>query len=320
MATRSKKFRGHLSVACVVLALAISACTPAGGSSKDGNSITILYSPVVDQVGVWAAQEEGMFAKYGLKVKLSSTTDATQVATGISGGSAQLGFETGTDFLSAASAGVKLVAASGLSIDTAQNPRLELFAGTNSGISSPADLAGKRIAVAGVNTRSQLATIDVLKRTGVEARNIKWVSMPFQQMPDALKARRVDAVVSVYPFIGLLKSQGYQPIIGHYAEGDEKQLVIFLSASADWASKNPKALGAVRQALKDADAFVEQHPVQARTIIEKYTGLSAGIVNNMPFPTLSTELTPDQLGFYLHMMKDQGLIQNNLDLSPLIAK
>lgn len=323
---KSQAMRFGIVGICAAMALALSACgsdtsAVSGPAKASGTkSVTILYSRAAEQVGVWVAQDEGFFKKNGLDVKLSEAADATQVATGISGGSADMGYETGPDFLSAVDAGVKLVVASGLSIDTVANPRVALIASKKSGITKPADVAGKRIAVPGVNTSTQLSTIRLLEQAGVDVSGIKWIGMPFQQAPDALKANRVDAAVSVYPFIGLLKSQGNVPVFSQYAQGDEKQLVVFLSASGAWVDKNPDGPAAVRKALDEANAFVVANPDKTRLIMQKYTGLAAEIINKIPFPTLSTEVTTDQLSFFLDIMKKQKLIKNDIDLPSLIAK
>lgn len=322
MRNLNPKRRRAVLAGAVALAMTLAACSSASGDpgGHSNKAVTILYSRAAEQVGLWVAQDEGMFAKHGVTVKLSETADATQVAVAISGGSAQMGYETGPDFLSAVSAGVKLVVASGLSVDTAANPRVALIAGKDSGISTPADVAGKSIAVPGVNTSSQLSTIRQLEQAGVDVKGIKWVPMPFQQAPDALKAKRIDAAVSVYPFIGLLKSQGNKAIIDHYAVGSEKQLVVFLSADANWARKNAGQVKAVRAALDDANAFIAANPDKTRAVIEKYTGLSADIVGKIPFPNLETTVSQDQLDFFLAIMKKQGLIKGGLDTASLIAK
>ncbi len=314
-----------LLAAGAALALTLSACgsgstgSTAGPAGGDG-TITILYSRAVEQVGLWVAQDQGIFKKHGLNVKLSEVAGASQVAVGTSGGSAQVGFETGPDFLSAVDAGVKLVVASGLSVDTAENPRVALVAGKSSHISSPADVAGKRIAVPGVNTSAHLSTIRKLEQAGVDVSGIKWVTMPFQQEADALKANRVDAVVSVHPFTGLLQSQGNKAIIAQYAAPGEKQLVVFLSASAPWAAAHADEVKSVRTALDEATDFIAANPDQTRTIIEKYSGLPADVINKIPFPNLSTEVSSDQLDFFLDIMKKQNLIKSDVDVAALIAK
>lgn len=324
--SKGKRNSGVVAIGAALL-MALSACggSATGGSEAEPTStgpaeVTILYSRAAEQVGLWVAQEEGLFEKNGVKATLTEAPDATQVAVGISGGSAQLGYETGPDFLSAVDAGVDLVVASGLSVDTAENARVALIAGKDSGISSPADVAGKRIAVPGVNTSSQLSTIRQLEKAGVDVSGITWVALPFQQAPDAIKSGRIDAAVSVYPFIGLLKSQGHKPIIAQYAAPGEKQLVVFLSADGKWAGDNPEAVKGIRKALDEANAFVAANPDKTRVIMEKYTGLKPEVINAIPFPNLSTDVTTEQLGFFMDIMKDQKLIKKDLDLGSLIVK
>lgn len=280
--------------------------------------VTILYSRAAEQLSLWVAEDEGFFDDHGIDATLEEIAGASQVPVAISGGSAEMGFETAPDFLNAVDQGIELTVISGLSVDTADNARVALVAGKDSGITEPTDVEGKRIGVPSFNSSSDLSTIKILRDAGVDTDSINWVEVPFQQMADAINGGRVDAVVAVHPFIGLLKSQGHVPVIEQYATGDQEMLVVFLSADRAWADEHPDAVESIRAALDEAAQFVEAHPDGARAIMQKYSGLPADIIERIPFPNLTTAVAPDQLEFFIDVMADQGVLSGELDAKELV--
>lgn len=282
--------------------------------------IKILYSRAAEQLSLWVAKDEGFFEDNGLDVTLEEATGASQIPVAISGGSAQMGYETGPDFLGAVDQGIDLTVVSGLSVDNVENPRVALIAGKDTGITDVAGIAGKRIAVPSLNTSSHLSTVYLLEKAGVDVDSISFVEVPFQQMADAINGGRVDAAVAVHPFIGLLKSQGHKPIIDQYADPKQSMLVVFLSSDRSWAEENPDVIDAVRASLEQANEFIAAKPDESRVIMQTYSGLPAEIIAKIPFPNLDTEVTPEQLGFFVDLMKDQGLLTGDIDAADLIHK
>lgn len=321
---------------CVVVALTVVAC----GNDDDGDtdeaqsggtntsettaadsgpvSVKILYSRAAEQVSLWVAEDEGFFDENDIDATLEEIPGAGQVPVAISGGSAEMGFETAPDFLSAVDQGIELSIISGLSVDTAENPRVALIANKDSGITEPSDIEGKQVAVPSLNTSSDLSTIKVLRDQGVDVDTINWVEVPFQQMADAISAGRVDAAVAVHPFIGQLKAQGHTTVVEKYAADDQEMLVVFLSADRQWAEENAAAVERIRTALQQANDFIEANPEETRAIMQKYSGLPPEIIERIPFPNLTTEVEPEQLDFFVEVMSDQGLISDDIDTESLI--
>jgi NitT/TauT family transport system substrate-binding protein len=292
------------------------------GAPEDSGpvSVTILYSRAAEQLSLWVAEDQGFFDDHGVDATLEEIAGASQVPVAISGGSAEMGFETAPDFLGAIDQGIELSVISGLSVDTVDNPRVALIAGKDTGITEPADVEGKRIGVPSFNSSSDLSTIHLLKDQGVDTDSINWVEVPFQQMADAINGGRVDAVVAVHPFIGQLKGQGHVPVLDTYASPDQSMLVVFLSADREWAEEHPEAVADIRAALDDADEFVDDPSNEARVreIMQKYSGLPAEVIERIPFPNLDTEVTPEQLSFFVDVMTDQDLLSGDIDVESLI--
>jgi NitT/TauT family transport system substrate-binding protein len=78
----------------------------------------------------------------------------------------------------------------------------------SSGITKPADLAGKTIAVNLTQNIQTLTTSAVLAADGVNASSLHYVQIPFPDMGAALAANRVDAISAVEPFLSAALAAG----------------------------------------------------------------------------------------------------------------
>lgn len=72
---------------------------------------------------------------------------------------------------------------------------VNFIARKDSGIQSIRDLKGKRVAVFGFSSNWYIAFVDRLREVGMNARDVKFLSMPYPQMEGALVHNEVDAAI-----------------------------------------------------------------------------------------------------------------------------
>ena len=111
--------------------------------------------------------------------------------------------------LNAVASGINLAAVVGDTFETSGNKSYQVLVLASSGIKSPEDLAGKRIAGPGVGSVMHVALVDWVKRDGGDPSGIVGVEVPFPNMMDQLKAGRVDAVEQLEPFVGEMLGNGF---------------------------------------------------------------------------------------------------------------
>jgi NitT/TauT family transport system substrate-binding protein len=104
--------------------------------------VVIAYATISERITpLWIAQEQGFFAKYGIKAELIFVRSAPILMAGLASGDIHIGTTGGNPALSAAAGGLdfKIVA------NFASRARADLVA--RPGIKSPEDLRGKRLGV-----------------------------------------------------------------------------------------------------------------------------------------------------------------------------
>lgn len=189
-----------------VLALVVAPAALAGGSQK----LTVLldWTPNPDHVGLYYAQDTGLFARAGLDVTIHAPSDPTTPLKLVGVGRVDLAvsYEQELFFAAAKKLPVTAVAA------VVPQPLNSLIS-IEPGIHSVHDLKGATIGITGVP--SDYATLDtMLQSAGLTRHNVKVVTVGYNLLP-ALLAHRVDAVLGVYRNVeGIqLQLRGLHPTI-----------------------------------------------------------------------------------------------------------
>lgn len=317
----------------IVVGLTLAACGSAdtgqpdpaaatGDASATGAAATVgddlirvLYSPNSEQLAMFVADAEGMFADRGLNVELQ---EATQMEAALVGGSGELGLSTAPDILAATQEGLDLVFAAGQSVNTPANPRLFLMAGEASGITSVDDLEGRRIATISRGSFAELGTAILLEEKGVDVDSLSWIEMQFPAMNDALNEEVADAAVSVVPFTNFMEQSGHSPILDVSELADRVPIAV-LAATREWASAHEAEIAAFREALDEAAAFIGTNADRAKEIEVQYTGLPPEIVEQIPFTTFSSTVSPDEVQLWIQILVDSGLLEPGLDAADMIV-
>lgn len=313
------------AVAMLILVIA-SACGGGGGAnaspsateSNEKVSITLLYTAATDPLPVWVAKDDGIFASHNLDVTLKQVQGAGDTPPALSSGTAQMGLLTTPDLLFAAQGGLDVVIAAGLTTQSKPD-RAALIAGKGSGITKPADVAGKRVALTTRGSFLEIGASELLKKQNVDWKTIKWVEMPFPQMTAALASKSIDAALLVPPFLAAAEAAG-DPKILDLNDLGPNELQALLGTTRQWADANKSALRRFRQSLTEAVTKINADPAAAQAIESKYTGISSTIVKNIPFPVWNFAPTAAQVQFWIDTMKGLGELNKDLPGSQFIVQ
>ena len=141
------KFRiPPISIALVVTLVLGGLSSDDACAQKELTKIKIGYAaPTVDNVLIAIADKEGLFEKFGLKAELIGMRGGVQVLQGLVGGTTDFGQGGGPESVQAIASGMDAVIIAGLI------PRIHYLLVTRPEIATPADLIGKKIAVASLN-------------------------------------------------------------------------------------------------------------------------------------------------------------------------
>src|SRR6266545_7874588 len=146
-----------------VLASVLSGCGKARNSSSrpEMSTVTVGTLPIVDSASLHIALRKGYFAEEGLDVQVKTLPSGAAAVPGLAGNELQFAFGNYVSFFTAQASGtldVKLVA----DAYQAKPGIFMIMVRSNSPISRPLDLAGKKIAVNSRNSVIEMTARSVL--------------------------------------------------------------------------------------------------------------------------------------------------------------
>jgi ABC-type nitrate/sulfonate/bicarbonate transport system substrate-binding protein len=227
---------------------------------------------------------------------------------------------TAPDLLKAVASGLDVVATSGEVFETEDNASTYVMVAPDSGIKSAQDLKGKLIATPTIGGVIHVSTLYWLKKNGVDPASVRAVEVPFPNMADQLKAKRVDAVEALEPFVGALKAAGNVPLTAPLLSAGKEVIFPFWISSGEWARANKSTVTAWKASLDDAIAFIKQNPDEARTILAQYTKLPEAVVKATPFPTYRTAITAKDIELWENVLREVGQLATTVDPQKLVVQ
>jgi NitT/TauT family transport system substrate-binding protein len=307
-------------VSALSLAVFTAACSSSGGSSSGasasaqatGNSsattsIVVGSLPVIDTAGLQVALKEGFFKQAGLNVTVESVTQSTAAIPDLLHGSIDvIAGGNYVSFFEAQANGtfpVQILAPA----DDCTADTYGVVAMPSSGITTPADLAGKTIAVNLTQNVQTLTTSAVLAADGVDASSLHYVQIPFPDMGAALQANRVDAISAVEPFLSAALAAGGKLVTSTCTGSMANFPLSGYVTTKSWTEGHAIAARAFQQAVEKGNAYADAHPSVVRALLPTYTSITAKAAAVMPLTSYPDSLTTAPLQRIATLMRAGGL-------------
>jgi NitT/TauT family transport system substrate-binding protein len=301
------------AIVALLLGAAIGlAALPARSQSK----IAIGYSPTVDFVPLFVAQDQGLLAKHGLDATLTAIPVANNDPPALTSHSIDIGVGTMPTLLLAAENGLDFVIVAGYTRNLASDPQTSLMTRPGFAYKTAADLKGKHVGTPGLLSSFDIHFRKWLSLNHMTAGDVTLIEAKFNQMGDMMKGGLLDAAIVIEPFRSQFAQSGAAVrAVDFLGEVTQNDAGAFWMALPDWASSHPKERAAFRAALEDGIAAVERDPAMAKAEMEKYLHFSTPVASDW-----SLDITPDDVRFYQDMMQEFGMVKSRVDPAQFIAK
>ena len=326
--TPPKSKRALLIAALLTLAAAAAlapACrqTPAP-AEPEAVKVRIGYLPIIGDLPLFVAAEQGYFKKYRLDVELvrfeSSPTMGTAFVNNQVDAVASLASTVAFSIESRDPGKFKVFIADAY---TPQSPLSAMVALRGSGIDKVEDLRGKKVGTfPGPSTLLFFSLI--MKKHGLDpAKDVTVIELPPGNQIQALVGKQVDALNTLEPIAtqAVLDHQAvnYNPgaiereIINPYHGG------LWL-ISADLVGGRPDVAARVTAACYEALDSLRANPAEAKKSLAKYVNVSQGVAEGTPTPTFSKadEVDVPVLRRYVELIREGGVIGKSVDPAGLL--
>lgn len=329
-------------VLAAALALATAACSSSGSGSGQAagtgdnagagptstgaanlSTITVGYKKIGDYAPLVAGVDMGFFKDAGLNVKLiasagSASADIALVVNGQE--NVAVGSTIPVETAAAKGIGVQFLTGWNQDVDGPNGTDYQVVASAKSGIKSFKDLAGHKVAVAGLNDGFDLYTRTSVEKAGGDSSKIQSVEIPFPNQVQALKSGQVDAIASEAPYTteaiaagGVAIGDPMNTALG--SNSDTKASFV----SSSWLSSHQAQAKAFVSALNRSFNWANANPSGLQSQTAKLTGESLDAVKKLPVSKFSVQVNPTFINEDLDILLKAKLIKSKPSLDKLIA-
>jgi NitT/TauT family transport system substrate-binding protein len=299
--------------------------TGAGGETSvagQTTKVTVGVIPILDVAPIYLGVDKGIFEQHGLDVTLETAQGGAAIVPAVLSGQYQFGFSNNTSLLLAQAQGLPLkIVAPGSSSTSVQG---EDFAGVvvraDSDIKKAADLAGKSVAINTLNNISDTVVRESVRKDGGDPTGIKFVELPFPDMPAAVAEGRVDAAFVVEPFLAISEGQEARDVASAYALPTEDLSVATYFTSEEAIQSKPELVKAFTAAMVESQRYASENPDEVRRIITTYTKIDPGLIDQLTLPAFPSEVNTASIQVLADLALTDGLLKQPADVEALIRR
>jgi putative hydroxymethylpyrimidine transport system substrate-binding protein len=234
--------------------------TPQAGAFQS-LSVMLDWSPNADHVGIYQAQAEGDFKRAALNVHLQyDTADPSAPLRLLAAGKVQVAITYEPEVLLARNQHIPLVSVAAL----VQKPLTAIVSLGSKHITTPAELAGKTVGVAGIPYQTAFLNT-ILQHAGISQSSVTTVNVGENLVP-AMESGRVDATLGAYWNYEAIQlgELGKHPNVIHMEQAgvpNYDELVFVVTQSE--ITNHPALIRAFVQAVARGYASARVHPAAA---------------------------------------------------------
>jgi NitT/TauT family transport system substrate-binding protein len=306
-------FRRGRRLLAAVTVTAVTALVVFGGTAASApgrthatklTTVTVDTLPISNGLPLDLGIQKGFFERQGIEIKKNVLQSGNDIILAMANHNGDIGYVGYVPMFIARTQGIPftLVAASEVEgTNDADNWQNILVKGSSS-IRTPADLAGKTIAVNALKGVGEVIIKAALKKRGVDPNSVKLLALPFPSMRSALNNGQVDAIWTPEPFVSqALNIDGARivmapgPVLHNYFPNGG------YGALSDWVKKNPTLAKGFRTAINQSLTYAQSHPDEVRAMLPAGT-------QNVRLPIWSPLIDRTQLVQLAKYAKEFGVI------------
>jgi len=281
---------GAVPLMAAVIMVVAAGCSTAGGhpaatlaaSRPEVTDVTVAAIPAVDLVGLYIAQDEGLFGEQGLHVTIEKIASSQAIIAGQLKGQVDITAGSYVAYISAQAAGARFRILAEASI-LGPGARALVIAG-DSPITTVAQLAGKKIGVNGTNSIGTLLVSSLLAEHGISPRRVDFITDAegFPAMPGQLQDGAWAAAFLAEPYITVAEEKYGDQVLADLDQGDTSNFPVdgYVATQA-WAQKYPRTAAAFVRAIEEGQRIANSDGPAVQAAMARYDKLPRDVTAAM---------------------------------------
>lgn len=299
-----KKFAAII-VAIVLIISSVLIVTMRNNEPKNG---TMKYVGLKVYDPVYVAKDKGFFEDEGLDVEIVDTVagGATAVQM-VSSGDVQGALLSTMALCNAVSAGMPVIGVADIQSAFEEAPLEEFYVRKDSGINSIEDLKDKTIAINLVKSSFHYTWLMALENAGMNADDVTFVNLPFDQQESALMRGDVDAIGLMQPYSPSARNNPELKQLYTAVDSFGERQFCEIFTNSVWAENNPEDAKAFVSGIVKATEWIEENQDEAKRIISKYTGVAVENIDDYKFQKDAMVIVEDAEYWLEYMKRTEGV-------------
>lgn len=284
----------------------------AANPPSETTTLKIAVLPIIDTLPMYVAQQEGLFAKYGLTVEFIPVASAPERDQLLAAGGADGTINETLSVMLFNKENVQMQVVRYALRPTEGNGHFFILASAQSGIASVDGLKGVEIGVS-QGTVIEYVTERLLQADGFTSDEIKTIAVP--KIPDRmalLASGELSAGVMPDPLAALVVSQG-GVIVTDDSDHPEYgfSVISFRKAVID---ASPEAIQGFLSAIEEATTLLNAEPAQYKNVLSEQKLVPAPLLEAYQAPTFPTAGVPteEEWADALNWLKEKGILTTDI--------
>ena len=310
-----------LTAATLLGAAACNSNDSGGGAAASGpDKVNVGVIPIVDVAPIYLGKQQGFFSKRNIDLNLQLAQGGAAIVPAVVSGQYQFGFSNVISLLLAQKNGLPLkVVSNGVNSTGVEGKDFGgVVVNGDSPIQSPKDLVGKTVAANTLKNIVDTTVRESVRKDGADPSGVKFVEMPFPDMPAALKGNKVDAIFVVEPFLSAAKAQGGRVIASSYVDAAKDLAVALYFTSTDLIKNNSGLVKRFQDAMAESLAYADAHPDEVRGVLSTYTQIKPEQAKALTLPKWPAEINKASVQALADLAVKDGLLTAPPDLAALL--
>lgn len=259
----------------------------------------------------------GIFRDNGIDLQITDLANSGAIAAAITGGSLDVGLGSVSQIAGAREKGIPYTFFAPGAIYSAESPSSQLMVEKTSPIHAARDLVGKTVAVDNLTSFTQFATLEWLRKNGVDPSLVKFVELPYPAMPAALAAGRVDAASIAEPAKTAALAHARIMADVNAAIAPTWFISVWFTTEA-WIAANTALAHRLARAVVQTSVFANAHPEETAPVLERITKMPHDVIVAITRARFGTKCSPALMDPLIDIAAKNNMISSAIPARTLI--
>jgi NitT/TauT family transport system substrate-binding protein len=289
--------------------------------SGELRDVRVAALPIGETGALWAAIDAGIFEEHGLNVEVVPAQGGAQAIPALLSG--DIDFAIGQPFgpfrADLSDLGIVIFSNYAASLPDGKDVNAVVALG-DSGITGPADLAGKRVAVNSLGAAGDVTIMKAVEDAGGDPTTVEFVEVPFPDAQAQLESGNIDAAWVPDPFMSMVVGAGGVIVTHPYQATIPGLTVLTNITTQELIDSDPELVADYAAAMAEALDWAMDNEDAVRASIATNLEIPEAAAAGITLPVFTTELSVADLEELAGLAVGFGVLDSEPDIDRLVQQ